>query len=284
MSYVTVILSYNHPELTEKCIQSALEKKHSKQSNQDIFLVHNGSEKKFSLKLQNQFPDITHIFLEQNKGFSGGANYGIKKAFEKSEHVLFLTNDCELFTAAEIPAVSSYILAPKIYTRKFKLIDSIGAQVDLISARPQHLKEKEQFKKSTRKNNYTYVPGSAFLIDKQAFEKLNGFDESLETYWEDIDLGIRANKKGVNLLSNENLVIHHKIGKTCHKNSHYTTYLYQRNRKRISRKYIVGFLPRCTLELNLMQTWLKLFFIFIKHKRYTDIQKLFKAIFETSTK
>lgn len=290
MNVIPIVLSYNHPDLTIKSVRSIIENPEYQRYSPllQLILVHNGSAPKNIELLQKTFPTIDHKILMNNSGFSGGANAGIHYAFEKYSHlspwVLFLTNDCELecwprLTTQQTPA----LLAPWIWARKTNQIDSIGGKINLSTGIPSHLKQQEAFEKiisQPQQNEQPYVPGSAFLIHRDFFDQLKGFDESLETYWEDIDLSLRATLAGLTLGVLPSFQVRHKIGKTCHKHSHYTTYLYQRNRHWVSRKYVRGINARLRLEFSLWLTWIRLSVRLLLNKRYADFSKLCKGISE----
>ncbi len=62
--------------------------------------------------------------------------------------------------------------------------------------------------------NGARVPGRMFLsgnasLDRTSFERINGFDETLKDYGEDIDFGIRLEKAGVNVIVNKDIKIIH---------------------------------------------------------------------------
>lgn len=233
LNYEIVILSYNHPQLTTQTIQSVL----NLSINADkIHLVHNGSLPQHTEALKIAFPQINHLVMQQNKGFSGGANYGLKEIFKCTERILFLTNDIE---AIELPQnfpehldlFSIYILK-----RNTTHVDSVIGAIDLKKGHLSHIKDLSHLKPKQT----TYIPGTAFGITKAAFARLDGFDETLHTYWEDVELSLRAHKLGLKLGSCDWFKIKHKIGKTCHKDRFYTLFLFQRNRKRILKKYGTG--------------------------------------------
>ncbi len=290
MSVIPVVLSYNHPELTAKAIGSVSAQRMRIKETMPLplVLVHNGSDKRHVAALQLKFPEVDHLILNSNKGFSGGANEGIRYALEnydqQSSWVLFLTNDCELESWPELP--SNYppsFLAPWIWARKTNRIDSIGGKLNLITGVPSHLKSEEDFYKlieKASKNEAPYIPGSAFLIHRAAFYQLKGFNEVFGTYWEDIDFSLRALKLGVPMRILSSFQVRHKIGKTCHKNSYYTTYLYQRNRHWVSRNYVKGSLSRLQLEAYLWSSWIKLSWRLFLARRYFDLLRLMRGIFE----
>ena len=187
------ILSYNHPEHTANCLQSAL----IFFKAQDIFLIHNGSLTQHSQTLKNQFPDIHHIELAVNTGFTGGANALLKFAFKSHSTVLFLTNDTEL-TAVDF-SFKNNLKDPDLFFSSIKLmkrnsndIDSVMGGLDPSCGKLSHQKSDA----IQNKKLIPYIPGTAFWISKKYFELLSGFDESFHTYWEDVDFSLRAQNFG----------------------------------------------------------------------------------------
>lgn len=297
MKCIPLILSYNHVEITIKSVNSVLNHYDYKINNDQlpIVLIHNGSLLKCREQLIKLFPTIDHLIIEENRGYSGGLNTGIQYAILKyskfTPWILFLSNDCELLQwpsssqVINLERTGTLLLAPVVWSRKTIFIDSVGGILKLDSGVPSHLKSSEMFQqtlKNPTKNQILYIPGSAFLIHQEIFNKLSGFNEAFGTYWEDIDFSIRAQEIGYHLGEISSFQVKHKIGKTCHKNSYYTTYLYQRNRKWVSRYYVKGFFFRLKLECHLWSSWIRLFWRLFKSKRYADIQKLIHGILEKS--
>lgn len=225
------MLSYNHPDLTAKALNSVL-KFHQAS---EVTLVHNGSLAEHRQKLKNSFPTISHFDIEKNQGFTGGANQSLKYLFKSYEWVYFITNDCELVTQLSLPKVSGFY-APTIFRRKLGVVDSMGGKLNLAVGKLHHCKTRADFESN---NSYikSYIPGTAFIIHRDYFEKLGDFDETLHTYWEDVDISLRALKMGMKLsLTEENQLIH-KIGKTCHKDKFYTQHLFWKNRETVTKKH-----------------------------------------------
>jgi GT2 family glycosyltransferase len=228
-SYAIAILSYNHPEITQKCINSVLKLNFSG----EIYLIHNGSTQKHIDLLMNIYPTLTHRILPENAGYAVGANFTLSEVFKTYSDVLFLTNDTELIQLP--PSKPNLFSSVKSYKRKTDQIDSVGGLIDIKYGRLFHKKNLEPSTNSI--DLMTYIPGTAFWINKYFFEALGGFDESFHTYWEDVDFSYRAHLNKYPLGHCNQTVIRHKIGKTCHKHDFYTFYLYQRNRKKFMQKH-----------------------------------------------
>ena len=275
-SYGIVILSYNHPELTGHTIDSVLKINHNLNSN--IYLVHNGSEPKHIQHLQNKYPQLEHLILPKNVGYSGGANFGLREAFKKENEILFLTNDTEVIRLANSFPENLDFFSIAILKRNTPQLDSLIGTVDLKRGQLRHLRSTDELSEKYS-HIKTYIPGTAFGLKKQAFETLQGFDESLHTYWEDVDISLRAHlTTNLRLGFSELFQVKHKIGKTCHKHRFYTLYLFQRNRKRILKKYGQSrfqFLFRYSKDMS------SLFFkILFSKERRINLQLWWKAIYD----
>lgn len=241
-----VILSFNHPEITSRAVRSAL----MHFSAADILLVHNGSLKKHYELLQKDFSSIQHLIIEENKGYSGGANAGLRQAFKTHDWVLFLTNDCEIVSRPQKP--NGVLSVPLIRYKRSGQVDSVGGVLNLRQGRLRHFKAVEDWQ-NLKSYERLYVPGSAFLLHKNLFEQTSGFDESLHTFWEDVDWSLRMQEKGVSFSFDPHFVIDHAGGKTTRKDPYYTNFLFKRNRKKVSRRWCRNFLDRVYLELNLLK-------------------------------
>lgn len=265
-----VILSFNHPEITAATVQSVL----PLVAPEKITLVHNGSLPVHQSRIQQMFPQIKHQLLARNKGFSGGANAGLEFVFREGvDWILFLTNDCRL-TEVSRPESPPALIAPLIWGRKVGFVDSIGGNFDVPRAKLSHCKSKEEFENA--KN--PYVPGTAFWIHREVFLAAKGFDESLGTYWEDVDFSMKVKASHYPLQLDSKTQMIHAIGKTNHKDSHYTTYLYQRNRHRISLKYAQGSLERFKIQWTLARNWSELGLRFLLRRDWKRLQQLWQAI------
>ncbi len=227
------ILSYNHPVITARCVSSVLKWLPA----ESIALLHNGSEACHIQELENQFPTIQHWHLEKNGGYTGGVNEIFRRAFEKSEWVFLMTNDTEL-TAWDLNcfSLSPGIYSPQIWLRKVGRVDSCGGLFNSRTGRLQHLREPLK-KKDLSWGQFLYAPGTAFLLSRKVYQVLGEMDESLHTYWDDVDYGARAMKENILIDFLPSVQLIHQGRKTTGKDSFYTGFLFQRNRVLISMRH-----------------------------------------------
>lgn len=271
MKNCIVILSYNHPELTAKCVKSALS------FSLPIILVHNGSLKKNIDRLQNEFDQIDHFIIEKNAGWTNGVNQGLSYAYKNFKWVFLLTNDTELLTCGEFPHTPGFI-APLIYFRKLSRVDSMGGVFIPHLGKLRHIKNEEDHPKE--KAHFFYVPGTAFLLHQDVFNRVGKFDERLHTYWEDVDFSMRAHRQREKIGFNANFSLLHKVGKTCHDNPFYTTYLFKKNRKIVSLRFAskVGKIIFTTL---LVKEFIQVTTKYLRNKDFARLRLFVRAMLHT---
>lgn len=268
---ICVLLTYNHPDISIRALKSILKFDFTK-----VIVVHNGSEKRNIQKIKESFQSekVEHLLLEENKGFSGGANAGLNRAFIYSDSAIFVTSDTELIS---LPKVwdDHKVMTPLILRKNTDKVDSLWGAFQPGKAKIWHIKE-EAF---SSLNTHTYAPGTAFAVSRKIWNDVGGFDESLGTYWEDVDWSQRAQASGYFIQYDKTFQLRHGIGKTCHGNSLYTIYYFQRNRKRISWRYASN-LQKFNLSWHLANSWFYLGVKLFRNKRWNDLKLLGRAIID----
>lgn len=183
-----LLLTHNCMELTQKCIWSI--------KNQDIDTM--------LLVVDNDSTDGTYEWLKENAnmrvqfspqvGVSVGWNFGLQYLFEKekAEHVLVVNNDT--------------ILPSFFYS---KLLDCNMSFVT--GAEVEDLNQIGEIPKNT-----SLTPGpnfSAFLIRREAWERIGQFDDRMKFYAQDCDYDVRAHRRGIQLW-NAHIPFYHERSST----------------------------------------------------------------------
>ncbi|MBX9765957.1 MAG: hypothetical protein K2X47_01685, partial [Bdellovibrionales bacterium] len=193
------VLSFDRPTITLRCLEAIKKAQNDRliPPGTETFLLHNGSNTESIASVKNQFPTITHLVISENRGYAGGTNRLLKTVFASYEWVLFLSNDCQILNFPSIPK-EPCLAGPLVYRRKEGQIDSLGALFSPFSGRLRHCRTQKEFLQAQGLWT-TYIPGSAFLIHRDVFQVTGGFDESLFTYWEDVDFSVKVKKMGFSL-------------------------------------------------------------------------------------
>lgn len=207
-----VILNFNSGNLLSNCVDSI---KNSKYSNYEIIVVDNASEDESISLCKQKFSDIKFIENKKNLGFSEGNNIGIKKA--NGKFILILNPDTivkqnwldELLNAYQINGEGLY--QPKLLALDDKSrINSAGNMIQVFGfgfSRGKGETDKGQYDSFQQ---IGFASGACLFTSMSVMEKIGCFESFLFAYNEDMDLGWRAAKMGINSYYVPSSVVYHK--------------------------------------------------------------------------
>jgi len=219
-----VTLNYRKPELTIACIES-LHKQFSKEFDEaiiELIVIDNSCDNSYE-KIKNyikkeSYKNTQLVVNDQNLGFGKGCNMGAKTA--KGELLLFLNNDTDVKDEGilnmanyikdnqEVAILGGQLMnsdgtpqpsSGKFYTLFYAFLLLLGLQkFGLLDKSPKKISEVD------------WVKGGLFMIRKDVFRKLSGFDENIFMYTEDMELCYRAKKQNFKTFFYHNIKIIHK--------------------------------------------------------------------------
>lgn len=219
-----IILVYHNENYLEKCISSI--RLSAETANVDLEIIIVVDDPEFT-KANFRFPsNCIVIFNKQNLGYSKSNNIAIKKAKGKWLLILngdILSNKLTLMKLLKrINDTQIAIIAPKITYPDGKLQYTISEKQNLwnIFKEQTYLYKLLPFIFRSPQSNrslYIYphevdsVAGAYFLIRKDIFIKIGGFDERYKFYFEDIDLCQRIRNLGYKIFfESDTQIIHFK--------------------------------------------------------------------------
>lgn len=216
-----VIVSYNSQGFIEKCINSVLKNLSEKS---EVIVLDNASNDKTVDILKKFGSKIKLINSGKNLGFAKGNNLATKEAVGK--YLFFLNPDTELEKPIFDELVDFYekeldigIVAPKLIMQDDKVQASVKRLPTLWGAFNEYIL-------GTKNSYQEYVPnedkpqevemayGAAWLIKKDLFNKLGGFDEKFFLYYEDVDFCRRVRKNNKKIYYYPKVLIKHLVGAT----------------------------------------------------------------------
>ena len=195
-----IVLNYNAGELLHNCVDSL---KKSAYTNLEILVVDNISTDGSQKKCKEKFPDVELIQNNENLGYCGGNNVGIKKA--KGEFIVILNPD----TIVEKNWIDELILAhrefgdglyqPKILSlNEENIIQSTGNMLHIFGFGYARDKGNKISDKKEEIEKIGYASGTCLFTSRNVIEKIGLLDEFLFLYHDDLDLGWRAAQVGIN--------------------------------------------------------------------------------------
>lgn len=283
VSIVTV--NFNQPEVTEALLKSL--KEVNTYDNLEIIVVDNGSKTDPVPVWKHKYPDIIFIRSEENTGFAGGNNLGIKYA--KGDYLFLINNDTEVTSTlirqlAETMVTNPEIgiLSPKIHyydhpgMLQYAGYTSMNYYLARNACIGQFEEDKGQYDTLSGKTGYAH--GAAMMVRRAAMDKAGMMPENYFLYYEELDWCERIKKAGYEIHTNLHALIYHKESVSVGKKSALKEYFMNRNRILFIRKnasassffifclyFMIAVVPR-----NMIQYVLK--------KEFNFIPVFFKAI------
>jgi GT2 family glycosyltransferase len=272
------IINFNGEKDTLMCLDS-LDNLSIKNFELNVVVVDNASKKIFKTDRKYNNFKLETVRNEENLGFSGGQNLGIKYALAHSaDYVLVLNNDVVLDKNLIAELLDTFqkqekcgIVSPKIYFAKGyeyhkdryskedlgKVIWYAGGEMDWKNVIAFHLGvdevDKGQFEEEKQ---ITFASGCCMLIKKDVFNSVGFFDEKYFLYYEDNDLSQRAKRAGFEIYFQPKAFLWHlNAGSAGGSGSSLQDYYITRNRLIFGMKYTP---PRT--KLALVRESIKLFF------------------------
>ncbi len=237
-----IILNWNRWPDSLECLDSL---KNNDYQNYQIVIVDNGSKKKPELSDAN----IKFIYNQENLGFSGGNNVGIKYALEKgADYILLLNNDTVVsrnFLSKLVGAGEKDknfgMIGPKIYFENAsKKIWSAGGKVNWLYNKGEMRGfgkiDKGRYDKPDIQET-EYLTGCCLLIKREVIEKIGYMPEEYFLYYEDTDWSLKARKRGYKCIFVPKAVIWHKGSKSSISGSSSYIYYHIRNGLVMAKKY-----------------------------------------------
>ena len=196
-----VIVNWSRPLDTIECILSLL---NAGIPVDRILVIDNGSPDDSLDQIKNKFIDIEIQTMVENRGFTGGYNYGIELALKSGASKIFLLNNDTILDKDTIPfllASNWDVSVPKIYFYDNpKLIWAAGARwrhfPPMVIMRGYQQPDSPRYDKPIP---LEYATACAIMIRREVFESVGGFDGDFENYQEDYDFTYRVRAAGFNI-------------------------------------------------------------------------------------
>jgi len=243
---VSVIsVNYKQTEVTAMLLDSLREITYK---NIEIIIVDNGSGQNLERFLSLTYPEVKIVLSEDNLGFAGGNNLGIRMA--KGKYCLFLNNDTEVAPDFLEPIIQELeqnpnigIASPKIiYFNSGGLIqyagsDGIGKLTGRGSKTGHLLKDEGQFSyvKETK-----LAHGAAMAVPFEVIKKVGMLPELFFLYYEEHDWCEMIKRAGFKVFYIGTSTIFHKESVSVGRQSTLKTYYMARNRLLFMRRNTQG--------------------------------------------
>ena len=215
----------------------------------EVIVVDNASKEDEASVISEKCPQVKVIRSEQNIGFAGGNNLGIKEA--KGKYILLINNDTffkEFNIDALIERLESSdkigIVCPKLrFAWGNNPIQYVGyTPLSSITVRNQAIGfGEEDYGQYNTAHPTPYAHGAAMLIKREALEIVGLMPECYFLYYEEIDWSMMFARAGYDIWYDPACTVYHKESQTTGQNSPLRIYYITRNRLLLVKRNYKGF-------------------------------------------
>lgn len=244
-----IIVNWNGLDYLGPCLESLREQSFT---DSETIVVDNGSTDGSVAFLEENFPEVTVIELDENRGFCEANNVGIRRA--NGDYVALLNNDTVVdsdWLAALVDAAESTdaeFFASKILLHDERdLVDTCGDYYSSlgVAGKRGHLEDAHKY---DEQEEVFGACAGAVLYRKEMLDDVGLFDEDLFLSYEDVDLSFRARLKGYRAVFVPDAVVYHHLSSTIGEDSSTYVYYGQRNLeyvfiKNLPTRLLVRYLP-----------------------------------------
>ncbi len=195
-----IIPVFNKFELTKQCLTQLAEVTH--RVSYEVIVVDNASKDETGDFLSSLEGDVQIISNDSNRGFAKACNQGAKAA--KGKYLVFLNNDTipqdgwlsalveEKEQHPDIGIVGSKLLYPN------RTIQHAGVVFSKKCLTPYHIFNgaPSDFPPANIRQEFQAVTAACFLIQREDFDSVGGFDEQFLNGFEDVDLCLKIKESG----------------------------------------------------------------------------------------
>lgn len=221
-----IILHYGSEELTYACLRSL-----ESLNLLDIVIVDNDESQNFLL---TDFSKIKLLRTGGNYGFSEANNFGVKNSIQNHHQFIFILNNdtyvekdavSEMMKLFDDKRVGSVGPVMPYYSNK----NTIWAAGGWINKKRLHI---GGYKSITSLNSFQvdYLPGAAFIVRRDLWEKIGGFSELYFLGYEEAIFALELKKYFFECHVSSKAIIYHHVGMSSKVNP---MYLYNSIRSRI---------------------------------------------------
>ncbi|PIQ47500.1 MAG: hypothetical protein COW03_14740 [Cytophagales bacterium CG12_big_fil_rev_8_21_14_0_65_40_12] len=297
-SLAIVIVNWNSFNVTAACLLSLRSLEYN---NFEVIVVDNGSKDNSTEQLRSEFPEVTLLEHEENKGFTGGNNTGIQYALDHGKDLIMLLNNDTIVSADFATILIKALLAdasigaiqPKImYNQERDVIWNAGGFFNsfysLFKTRGLDKKDQGQYDNPI---DVDWITGCCFLVRSNIVQQIGLLDDKFFIYYEDSDWSFKIRRLDYRLRYEPGAKIYHEAGMSNQNRkghnegniSPFSRYMTIRNHLFMVRRYAKG--------INLLGSWanqvLKISIYigyFVLRRRFTKLKFVIRGLRDGLTK
>jgi GT2 family glycosyltransferase len=203
--------------LLRRCLPPILEELTRNSPKSEILIADDGSTDGSAAYVAGLGPTVRFCRNPGGRGFAANCNQAARQA--RGELLFFLNNDV-LVTPGMLQLLARHFAAPDVFgVSPSSMIVKNGPALNEMPTRgfwQDGLILAGRYRQPPKPppdgvQSTFHVPGGFSLVRRTMFEALGGFDEIFDPFYcEDVDLSLRARRRGWRVLHDAGAVVHHK--------------------------------------------------------------------------
>lgn len=297
-SLAIVIVNWNSFAVTANCLESLRAVKYE---NFTTIVVDNGSEDDSVEQFRTNFPEVTVLENQENRGFTGGNNTGIQYSLDQSfDYIMLLNNDTvvpadfagKLVQRLEQDTTLGAVQPKIMYNQEREVIWNAGGifKPFFFRFKTRGLDETDQGQYDTARE-IDWVTGCCFLTRRSIVEEIGLLDDKFFIYYEDSDWSFKIRRLGYKLFYEPAARVYHEVGMSNQNRkghnegtvSPFTYHMILRNHLFMVRRYARG-INKIGAYTNQALKVSKYIAYFIIRRRFTKLRAAIRGVREGLTK
>ena len=215
-----VVLTWNGAHLLPECLRAL--RRQDARAQLRIVVIDNASTDGTAGLMACDFPDVEHLRLSENTGYSRGNNEGMRRALDAgADFIALINNDVELapdwlrllLEAARAHPEAGLFTGTLLF-RDEDVVNSTGLTIDGFGRARDRDFRIPLAQLSREDGDVGGVSGGAALLRAEMLRRIGLFDPAYFAYYEDVDLSLRAARAGYRSFYVRAATARHRFGAT----------------------------------------------------------------------
>jgi GT2 family glycosyltransferase len=198
-SCLLVVLHWGEADCSRPLLETLQESGHPAES---VLVVDNGTPDESGGVLRQLFPEFRHLRNDENLGFAGGMNRGLRLAREQGfEKALLLNNDLQpepdmvarMIQVMDLDPRAGIVGAVVLRSAEEPIVDHAADRLSLWTLEMSRDPPPDRDAPAVPAD---WVSGAALLVRLEMLEEVGDLDETFFAYFEEIELCYRARAAG----------------------------------------------------------------------------------------
>jgi len=259
-----IVLNWNNAPDTIECLRSLAQLDYP---TYRVVVVDNGSTDDSVRAIHQQYPGVMILETQQNLGYAGGNNAGIRYALAQgAKYICILNNDVKVAPDFLTPLLAAFdedaevgVVTPLVAEMdEPEKVWALGQEIDWKTGMVTRIHSGEAMPSPQARVliEVDIASGTVMLVKREVLERVGLLDETFYLYYEEVDWCLRVRRTGYRILAVPSSVVWHKVSATLGPTSPVIDYYMLRNHLHFIARHWSGAARLCLLGRTVLRNLL----------------------------